>query len=343
MPTPDPSDFDRDVDDSMRLFERAHVGPAAPLQPIRPGRVLLVLDGSDQDQTSIGAALTCRERFNTETLVLDARDAGLTALDSQATDGSQPAKYEAAGPGETSAPSRLAVAAAEQVSGARAITRAAGESFEAILASLRVHQVDLVIVPCPYGRSFDQVGIDSVGTVIDVLLNRCSIPFLVIRRGDQDLEEACRRVSVLIGSECDVEQKAAAWAFGLAAPKSEISLNLVVEQEHYENVRSIVEALRPGETFEIEKLSDMLTQTHRQLHGAMSKTATSMGHFYHLLPQAGAKAPPNPLSNRSQQLLVLPLEVDDRFAQGFVHDRIRRSPHPVLVIPTHVRQDEGRR
>jgi hypothetical protein len=32
-------------------------------------------------------------------------------------------------------------------------------------------------------------------------------------------------------------------------------------------------------------------------------------------------------------LIVLPMETDDRFGQGFVQDRVRRSPHPVLIVP----------
>ena len=68
----------------------------------------------------------------------------------------------------------------------------------------------------------------------------------------------------------------------------------------------------------------------------MAKTASALGMSYQLRPIAGEVAPPNPLSESSKMLLVMPLEVDDRFEQGFVHDRIRRSPHPVLVVPGHV-------
>lgn len=56
---PDPqsdSDLDRDVDASMRMFEKSKVGDAPNIAPIRPSRVLLVLDGSPQDVTSLNAA-----------------------------------------------------------------------------------------------------------------------------------------------------------------------------------------------------------------------------------------------------------------------------------------------
>ena len=54
---------------------------------------------------------------------------------------------------------------------------------------------------------------------------------------------------------------------------------------------------------------------------------------YQLRPQAGESAPPNLQTESRKMLLVLPLEIDDRFGQGFVQDRIRRSPHPVLIVP----------
>ena len=65
------SDLDREVDDSMRMFQRSQVGESAPITPIRPARVLLVLDGSSQDDTSIRSAAYLRDRFDVETLLLD--------------------------------------------------------------------------------------------------------------------------------------------------------------------------------------------------------------------------------------------------------------------------------
>lgn len=314
----DPKDLDRDVDDAMRLFERAHVGSASPITPIRPSRILLVLDGSEQDDTSIASAVYLQKTHNTETLILDARERAETQS------------------GAVAGKSKLATDTVSEISNSRAIERARGEAFDAILAAIKQHQFNLVVLPCPFGRAFETVGQDSAGTVMDVMLSRCSIPILITRRADQSLQQCVHRVCVLSSGECDVETRAAGWAFGIAAPKAEVSLNLVVEKEHFENVRAIVEALRPGETFNEAILSDMLTQTHQSLHAAMNVTANQLGVKYHLIPQAGQTAPPNPLSDPTQQLLVLPLEVDDRFTQGFVQDRIRRSPHPVLVVPGHV-------
>lgn len=313
MSESEPNEVDRGVDESMRMFEKSKVGDAPAILPIKPSRVLLVLDGSGQDQTGIAAVGYLRKMFNVETLILDARE---LALDSGSDD--------------------LTTPVVDTVSGSRPIDRGEGEAYEAILAALHTHAVDLIVVPCPFGRDFDKVGTDSAGTVIDVLLSRCPRPMLVMRRDDQLLEQCVHEVSVVVGSECDVETRAAAWAFGLSAEGATVTLNLVVEKEQYENIRSIVEALSDGASLDPETFAQAMTKTHQSIHGAMAKTATELGRTYHLRPQAGEVAPPNPLQNNSKTLLVLPLEVDDRFGQGFVHDRIRRSPHPVLVVPSHV-------
>ena len=312
MTDSDSSDLGREVDASMRLFQKSQTGDAPGLVPIKPARVMLVLDGSEQDRTSIDAAATLREQFNVETLVLDGRDH---------------AEGDLTGP------------VIEAVSGSRPVERGDGDSYEAILAALKTHAVDLLIVPCPFGRDFDKVGTDSAGTVIDVLLSRCPCPMLVIRRADQTLDQCRHTVAVVIGAECDVELKAAAWAYGLSADKATVTLNLVVEKEQYENIRSIVEALSGGQTLDVDAFAEALTKTHHSIHAAMAKTAHQTGRTYHLRPQAGEEAPPNPLQDQQKSLLVIPVEVDDRFGQGFVQDRIRRSPHPVLVVPSHTPQE----
>ena len=306
-------DLDREVDQSMRMFEKSKVGPAAAITPATPQRVLLALDGSPQDDTAAEAARYLQARFGNQTLVLDARD------------------------GSSDEQQDLAGQIAESIDGSVALPRGEGDSYDRILAAVGQHESDLLIVPCPFGREFEQVGADSAGTVIDVMLARCPVAMLVIRRGDQLLSDATGNLSMIVGAECDVETRAAAWIFGLAAPNASVALNLVIEKEQFQNIRSIVEALSPETQLQPEQFGDALTKTHHAIHSAMAKTAAEMDIHYSLRPQAGEVAPPNPLEDSSKMMLVLPLEVDDRFGQGFVQDRIRRSPHPVLVVPGHVK------
>lgn len=306
------NEIGRDVDASMRLFERSNVGEASVVTPIRPSRILLVLDGSPQDDASIAAASTMRERFNTETIVLDARDHAEGADTSE----------------QNIAPERAA-----EVSGARPIARGEGEAYDVILSAVQTHEVDLVILPCPFGRPMEKIGTDSAGTVIDVMLARLKTAMLVIRRDDMRFVQCSESVAMVIGGECEAETLASRWAFGLAADGASVSLNLVLEKEAYQNMRSIFEAINPGTDFQTSDFSDALAKSHAGLHGSMAKTAAASSMSYRLVPIAGEMAPPNPLQDKHKMLIVIPLEADDRFTQGFAQDRIRRSPHPVLVVP----------
>lgn len=337
---PNESELGRDVDESMRMFAKSQVGSAAALVPARPSRVLLALDGSPQDETSIAAAITMRERFNIETVVLDARDRPSTNVeDSPSSDTPVPDAAAESAP-TTSAPASstddLAPIAAGRISGARPIARTETASYDAILAAVATHAVDLVILPCPFGRPIETVGSDSAGTVIDVMLSRLATPMLVIRRADMTLAQCTRRVAVVVGGECDVESQAASWAFGMAEPGSTVTLNLVIEKEQFENMRTLIEAIDPDVSVDLDSFGKALTKTHRGLHSAMAKTAGTLSMTYHLRPQAGEVAPPNLMLDTTAMMMVMPIEVDDRFTQGFVQDRIRRSPHPILVIPGHV-------
>lgn len=314
---PERDELDRDVESSMRIFERAQIGPVAAVIPIKPTRVLLVLDGSDQDQTGLDAARHLEEACGCETLVLDARESAVDARENAAS------KFSA------------------QLTRGQPIKRPDGDAYEAILTAVGEHAPELVIVPCPFGRAFEAVGADSAGTVIDVLLARASVALLVIRRLDQRLADCVGRIALIVAGECDAADRAAGWTFGLASPRATLTLNLVVEKEEFENIRSIIQAVSPGAPFSSETLAEALAKTHQRLHVAMAKTADQTGLTYRLLPQAGEVAPPNPLQSGEQQLLVLPLEVDDRYGQGFVRDRISHSPHPLLVVPSHAPREQS--
>ena len=303
-------DLGRQVDQTMRMFERSRVGSSETVTPVVPTRVLLILDGSNQDEASIAAAAHLRQRANTETVILDASQASDIDL------------------GDNS----LAIAAVDRITGSRSISRGPGEPYEAILAAAAQVDPDMLIVPCPLGRSIDSLGSDSTGTVADVLMARCTQPILFIRQPDHFLEAAAGRVRVLVGAEASLHQRAAAWAFGMIADHGEVTLNLVIDREHFENIRAIIEALHPEDDLDVSRFSEAMTQNHGSLHAAMSRTASGRGLNYRLIPQTAEVAPPHAASGVDPILMVMSLEAGDQFNAGFVRDRLRHSPHPVLVV-----------
>jgi hypothetical protein len=302
---PHEADVDRLVDASMRMFERAKLGPIAAIQPRSIQRVLICPDGSSQDTAVAEAADFLRSRF--DPLVVQSLDAR---------------EHESAG--ASTGPAAAAIPGVEPIT-------AAGESaYDQILSAVETQQPDLVVLPCPFGREFESVGADSAGTVIDVLLRRSPVPLLVIRGPAQTLAAATRELVLVVGSENESEPAAAALALGLAASGSRLTLNLLVSQEQVENIRQLLGVLAPEQTIDREKLAGALAEAHAKLDMALHKAALEHGVQYRMDPQEDVTYP----DDRARQLLlVLPLERDDAFGHGFVQTRIRQSPHPLLVVP----------
>ncbi|SRR6056297_2892076 len=308
---PPQTDLDRDVDTSMRMFKKAQVGPAAEIKAVQPQRCLVVLDGSGQDVSVMAAATELQSRLSMEWLILDAREPGTA----EKPDADRAPGWE------------------QPLKKTRALERGDRPAYDEILAAIEKEQPDLVIVPCPFGRDFESIGSDSAGTVMDVLISRCRVPMLVIRRQDQPLAEATQEVTIVVGAECKSETRAVGWAICLAAPKAQLTLSLVIDREQYENMRALLDVIAPDKPLELSQLNDAMAESHAHLHAAITKSAASHDLKYRLQPMAYEDAPPSVLDSARPLLVILPLESDDRYVQGFVQDRIRRSPHPVLVVP----------
>ncbi|MBW3598054.1 MAG: universal stress protein [Planctomycetes bacterium] len=306
----DPSErkIDRDVEESMRLFQRSQVGEAAPLAPLQPKRVLVAADGSSQDATSIAVADRLRKRFGCELAVLDARDSAAgDDLTNKLTAGLQDVEQ---------------------------LTKPSGESFEQILSAAESWKCDLLILPCPYGRDFEKVGADSAGTVLDVLLARSPIPLIAIRRPFEPEAAPFQRVVFSLWRENEAAVLAASWAAGMIAPGGHLRLELVLEEEFYENIRDVMGALDESIKFDAEKLCNALAASHAHMHRTLQKTATAHNFVYELTVCREAEAHEMDVTEEaSHALFAVGLERSDHASHGHVQDRVRRAASPVLVAP----------
>lgn len=298
-------DVDRDIERSMELFQRAQVGEVAAIEPRQPARVLLVVDGSSQDALSLNFASYFRDQLHAELSVLDAREAASGDL-------------------------------AQQTGSALSATvlpKHSGTSFDQILNAIAETQCDLAILPCPFGRDLEEIGADSAGTVIDVLLSRSPVPLLVVR-APYSGTVFDRVVLALIG-ENEAARRAAEWAVGLAGTGMRLRLTLLLETEFYENVRQVLAAIEPERGLDSETLSDAMLQANVRLHRALQKSAEarSIGYELRVVNQSEFTFD-SPETAASHPLIVLALERGDYASEGHVHDRIRRSRHALLIVPS---------
>ncbi|XZE53109.1 universal stress protein [Planctomycetaceae bacterium SH139] len=308
---PHESDVNRQVDASMKMFERAKVGKVAAIVPAKIRSVLLCRDGSTQDQAVVDVGTFFAAQDPAATILwLDAREHdGEQQLDAISGDEKRQSKWQA-------------------------VSSSLTDAYDKILDVVAQHQPDLVVVPCPFGRDFSSVGADSAGTVIDVLLKRCSRPMLVIRRVDQAFESTVDNVVMVVGSENESEPQAAEWMLGLVQlgdpQAASVTLNLVLGDEQIENIKQLMSVLVPETEVDREKLEQALAAAHARLDAALRHAAGEQGFRYQLIPRVDAT---EPRKLDLDLLVVLPLEKDDDFGQGFVQSQIRHSPHPLLIVP----------
>lgn len=303
---PTEHEVDDDIRRSMEMFERSKIGPVAAIEPCRPTKILLALDASPQDETSMALAQGLCRRFNCPLDVVDARE--------QMQDNSL----------------------AERVAGSldgRALAKPTGESYEQILDAIDRSACELVIVPCPYGRDLERLGSDSTGTVIDVLLSRSPVPLLAVRHPFPSETVPFQNVVVLLIGENEAAPLAASWAAGLVTSEGSLGLLLVLEDEAIKDALQLFRSLDSDAYVTPEMLGQAMKRSQVRLHRALEKAAEQHDFKCHFAVRREADGPLAELEGRgTHPLLVLALERRDHASQGHVHDRIRHSAHPVLIV-----------
>lgn len=307
MPDPTQRHVDSELSDSMDLFERADVGAGMEISPCRPKKVLVATDGSTQDHALTLFANQLRGRLSCEV------------------------GYLAVGAG----PSTSGVQHAEEDAVLVEVDASIEEDYERILAAAESFGADLLMLPCPYRRDFESLGEDSAGTVMEVIAARSEIPTIFIRRPDAVGRDPSNHVRIILTRENAAARKAAAWAAGLVQPKGRLELLLLVEKSTYKNFKEIMKSLQPDAEFNPEDLEDALARTYAQLHSGLQRASREHGFAYDLIIRYEADEQPITPEHPETYpaLMALGLVRSDHDSRNEIYDFVRRSPHPVLVIP----------
>lgn len=314
MNEPTQGQVDSDLQKSMDLFQRADVGVTHAVPCKKPGHVLLVLDGSTQDAAAVSLAIRLKAQLACEltwAFVPTADNSTLSSDHREALNG----------------------ASANEAS-----TNVSKENDTAnqILQLVTESTADMLIVPCPFGRDFEEIGEDSTGTVIDLLAARCQIPFIAVRRPDIVDVDPTGHIRLILTGENAAAELAAAYAAGLVQPNGKLELLLLVEVSFYQNFRQAMHAIDPSKTVTYEDLEHALARQYGRLHASLQHTADEVGFEYELLirneEDDTSVTPDDPVTHPA--VMVLGAERGDHDSLGEIRDFIRRCPHAVLVAAT---------
>lgn len=307
MPDPTRRHVDNELSDSMDLFERADIGAAIEISQRRPKKVLVATDGSTQDHALTMFAKQLQGRLSCEIGYL-------------ATDGESSVSAE-----------QRVEADATRVD----VDASIEHDYDQILAAAESFGADLLMLPCPYRRDFESLGEDSAGTVMEVIAARSEIPTIFIRRPDAVGRDPSNHVRIILTRENAAATKTAGWAAGLVQSSGRLELLLMVEESMYKNFREIMNSLQPNAEFNPDDLEDALARTYARLHAGLQRASREHGFSYDLIIRYEADeqpiTPEHPKTHPA--LIALGLVRHDHDSRNEIHDFVRRSPHPVLVVP----------
>jgi hypothetical protein len=159
----DPTSTDDMLDLTIHRFQEALESKPLAIHPEPHNRALLAFDGSNQDPTVLGLAMAISPALGQE------------------------AKFEIVLASESGATpkQKASLEKAKEVLGdkIRAIHEPdrAIPAYGQILHAAQMANADLIIAPAPFLRDLEELGADSVGTVLDMLLARFSGTLLMVR------------------------------------------------------------------------------------------------------------------------------------------------------------------
>jgi hypothetical protein len=273
-------------------------------------RIVLALDGSNQDETARRLASRIASRAGAAVLPLCAWE----------TEDGGREEYLAT---QIEALGRMG-AAVERV-GTADDTR---PPYEQILDACGHSSCDLLIVPAPFRDDFARLGRESVGTNLDVLLCRATVPLLVVREPKEEPERCLANVLLPLTRHLAANAEAAAWALQLAERGGGVRILAVSEGEIPESG-----GLSPAATAEGE--GGITSPETAGLIGALQRRTAEIGLGCRVDARRGEEVKTIVEEEAGEELIVI-LPCCPRDPTGPTFQRIqaiiRLSRNPVLMV-----------
>ena len=307
---------DSDLRSSMGAFEAALAAQVPELTLAELRRILVMVDGSNQDTLSVELAKGLARNDGDEILLGYAYE-GARDPASEAALAERAAGLESAG---------LRVRVLERPEAPEL------RSHQLILGMIEREQPQLIVCDAPYLEDFEELGTDSVGSNLDVLMARSPVPLLVVR--DPRLEAAaCLERIIVPVTPWDAELvQAGAWAERMLTPGGTVRVLAVVDEER-------LRLAGVPEPFAVDEADEqMLAGLHKPalagLIAAMQKRASETGHNCRVSVRSGEL--PAVILRYAESSPGLIVAATPRDPQAPLYQRtqalVRGSRWPVLVV-----------
>ncbi len=303
-----------DLNENLVTFQAALKASKVELSRPSIGTILLAIDGSNQDPTAVGLTTALARRL----------DVGVHLT------------YAYEGPRDEDRERYLVEQSKSFADLGRgvALSRAAGRSYEQILEVARAQACGLIVVCAPYLEDLTELGRESIGTNLDMLMSRTKAPLLVVREPKDDPKSCLRDLLLPLAEPTTEEPAAAGWALALLGDRGNLDLLIVADERAAQRAERLLAQTVEAETLEPELLDDLLAHEHAGLIAALQKQAAESGLGCRVLVRAGETVPVvTEFANESDRLIVLS-SPQDRRSERYqrVLGILRESRNPVLIV-----------
>lgn len=308
---------DSDLNESVSWFEAALAAQEPQLDEPRLERILMVLDGSNQDGTVEGLSTWLARRD----------DATVVPMDAYAGPLDETRELHLADRAAALIDAGVSVRPLEQ----RPDSAEDSPPHEQILERCATDRCHLIVICAPYGDEFTVLGSESVGSTLDVLMSRATVPLLVVREPKSDPQRCLQSVLLPLMSESRELIDAAGWALRIVHGDGSVRMLAVVDQQ---SIESAADILRDHDEVDDRLLSGLQRPAVAGLIAAMHRRAQDLGSGSRVSVRSGeVVAETAALANADEGLVVTTCPRDAAsVAFQRVQGLLRASRNPVLVV-----------
>lgn len=310
------SDFsNRDIDTTVDQFEAALAARKFEIPQIGLNRMLVALDGSNQDRAVLDLSRAIAARFHARLLVTLAPEA---TLNSGQREYVSQAAAELSNAGFDAEP---------------ALPNESGRAFDQILNVALDQRVELIAFPSPYLEDFRDLGAASVGTTTDLLLHRRTGPLLIVRKPAENVREQLEDVVVPLGLLSGRPELVAAWAIAVAPADGLIQLVGAVDQGVMRSLGKLIGATRAG-ALDSDRMAGLDDPETAGFIGAVQRRAADLGIDCRVRVEEGdLVSAVSAVANEQPSLVVAGCGAECTTADyQDVAALVRQSKNPILVV-----------
>lgn len=311
---------EKDIRKNIRAFEGALESKPVSLTIPDLRRILLAIDGSNQDETSVRLAAKLARRTEALVMIIYAYEG---PLDQARTD------YLTAKAGEL-----IGAGIRVEVFKRELPAPHGRRSFEQILEAADSYRADLIVVCAPYMEDFTELGRHSAGTNLDILMSRANVPLLVVREPQASSPESLRGILVPVSPYTSHTLEAAGWALRLLPNDGFLLLVGTVDREQLEHAGSLLSGYVSIHELDDEMLAGLYRPEVAGLIAELQRRAADAGFGCKVLVRAGSEVQTlAQLADQEGLTLVVgcpcePTSPSFQRAQALVRESLR----PMLVV-----------